>query len=58
MLRSREVIRRVATEVIRRIFEDGTRIMYIATQIDDDVPEAYWTAIRNLPDRVKETETL
>jgi hypothetical protein len=30
----------------------------IATQIDDDVREEYWTAIRNLPDRVKETETL
>jgi hypothetical protein len=30
----------------------------VATKIDDDVREEYWTTIRNLPDRVKETETL
>jgi hypothetical protein len=30
----------------------------IATRIDDDVREEYWTVIRNRPDRVKETETL
>ena len=28
------------------------------TKIDDDVREEYWTAIRNSPERVKETETL
>jgi len=30
----------------------------IATQIDEDVREEYWTSIRNSPERVKETETL
>jgi hypothetical protein len=30
----------------------------VTTRIDDDVREEYWTAIRNCPDKVKETETL
>jgi len=30
----------------------------IATQIDDDVREEYWTVIRKQPDRAKEAETL
>jgi hypothetical protein len=30
----------------------------ITTKIDDDVREEYWTQIRNIPERVKETETL
>jgi len=30
----------------------------ITTKIDEDVREEYWTTIRNLPDRVKESETL
>jgi hypothetical protein len=30
----------------------------ITTKIDEDVREEYWTEIRNLPDRVKESETL
>ena len=30
----------------------------IATQIDEDVREEYWTVIRNRPERVKDAETL
>jgi len=40
---------------------DGRDALYrtnIATKIDEDVREEYWTAIRKSPERVKETETL
>jgi hypothetical protein len=37
---------------------DALYLTNIATQIDDNVREEYWTVIRNQPDRVKEAETL
>ena len=30
----------------------------IRTEIDEDVREEYWTAIRNCPERIKDTKTL
>jgi hypothetical protein len=40
--------------------KNGTDALYatnIPTAIDEDVREEYWTTIRNLPNRIKDSET-